>query len=222
MAEDAYFKNALRWDEEIVAGALKSRKIAWFAASGSFLITLIALAALILLLPLKTFEPYVVTVDRQTGYLEVAKGLASDAMTTDDAVTESNLVRYVSMREQYNSAILRENYHTVSLMSAEQALNEYKGLWSASNPNNPSVTYGTNKSVAVRIKSVSFISDKIAAVRFIRTTHSLDQDTEGHFNATITFRYTDKPMRMADRFENPLGFQVTSYRVNPETAEKNL
>lgn len=214
-----YFNRGQKWDEEIVAGALASRKRAWAVASVSLVISMLSLAALILLLPLKTFAPYVITVDKHTGYVEMTQGLVSGAMSEDEAITESYLVRYVSMREGYNPAILENNYNTVSLMSADTALKDYKSLWSSANPDNPSVKFGQDKSISIQIKSVSFISDAIASVRFIKTIHGTEGKAETHYNAVIAFRYTDKPMQMKDRFENPLGFQVTSYRINPEIPE---
>ena len=36
--------------------------------------------------------------------------------------------------------------------------------------------------------------------------------------AVLAFRFTGAPMRMEDRFTNPLGFQVVSYRRDAETA----
>jgi type IV secretion system protein VirB8 len=36
--------------------------------------------------------------------------------------------------------------------------------------------------------------------------------------AVIHFRYSNEPMSLEDRFVNPLGFQVTGYRKDPEAA----
>ena len=174
---------------------------------------------LILLLPLKTFEPYVVTVDRSTGYLELTKGLEDGKLTEDRAITEANLVKYVSLREQYNPPILEKNYRSVLIMSDSFALEEYQSLWEAQNPNNPSVKLGGDAFVDIKIKSVSFINDKTASVRFIRETIKNDRIRSSDWNAIIQFRYSQKPMQMKHRFSNPLGFQVTNYRINPEVLE---
>jgi type IV secretion system protein VirB8 len=42
------------------------------------------------------------------------------------------------------------------------------------------------------------------------------QITETDWIATIAFAYTKAPMAEADRLRNPLGFQVISYRSDPE------
>lgn len=214
-----YYKKASTWDQEIIANALQSRNRAWIVAVVCMVIALLSLLTLILILPLKTFAPYVVTVDQNTGYLEVAKSLNDGQLSEDQAITESNLVQYVSYREQYNPAVLKENYEKIALMSGGDALKEFQELWSAQNPDNPSIRLGAKSSINIKIKSVSFLNDKTASVRFLKETREHDQIKISHWNAIIQFQYSQKPMKMADRFSNPLGFQVVSYRVNPESLE---
>ena len=180
---------------------------------------MLTLLSLILLLPLKTFAPYVITVDKSTGYVEATKGLYDGNLTIDQAVTESNLVRYVSTRESYNSSVLRDNYSFISLMSAGTALGEFQRLWDGKNPDNPSVQMGTKAAITIKIKSVSFLNERTAAVRFLREYHAEGQVKTSDWNAVVDFRYVKEPMKMEDRFQNPLGFQATSYRVNPEARE---
>ncbi len=216
---DDYYDKASTWDQEIIANALLSKKRAWIFAFICMGISILSLLTLILILPLKTFEPYVVTVDRSTGYLEVSKGLSDLTLSEDEAVTEANLVKYVSLREQYNPAILQQNYEAVANMSDGEALKEYRELWAENNPNNPSRKMRDRGSIDIKIKSVSFINDKTASVRFLREVRESDRLRVSEWNAIIQFRYSQKPMQMKDRFSNPLGFQVTNYRVNPEVLE---
>lgn len=216
---DDYYDKASTWDQEIIANALLSKKRAWIFSFICMGISILSLLTLILILPLKTFEPYVVTVDRSTGYLEVSKGLNDLTLSEDEAVTEANLVKYVSLREQYNPAILQQNYEAVANMSDGEALKEYRELWAENNPNNPSRKMRDRGSIDIKIKSVSFINDKTASVRFLREVRESDRLRVSEWNAIIQFRYSQKPMQMKDRFSNPLGFQVTNYRVNPEVLE---
>lgn len=39
-----------------------------------------------------------------------------------------------------------------------------------------------------------------------------------HWAATLVFKFSDAPMAEKDRAVNPLGFQVTEYRTDPDTA----
>ncbi len=98
--KEDYYKKGQTWENEIVANAVQSRNRAWIVASASMVVSVLCILCLLFLLPLKTFEPYVITVDRQTGYTEVTKGLIAGNLTQDQAVTEANLVKYLSLREQ--------------------------------------------------------------------------------------------------------------------------
>lgn len=214
-----YFMDGETWEQEIIANALQSRNRAWLLSFFCMGIAALSLITLLTILPLKTFEPYVVTVDRNTGYLEVTKGLYQGNLTQDEAITQANLVKYVSLRESYNPSVLRENYEQASLMSSGPALEEYQKLWNGKNPNNPSIVLGRKAAIDIKIQSVSFLNDKTASVRFQRELKENGQTRLSHWTAIIDYQYAQKPMQMADRFLNPLGFQVTSYRVNPEILE---
>ncbi|TIT86395.1 MAG: type IV secretion system protein, partial [Mesorhizobium sp.] len=56
-----------------------------------------------------------------------------------------------------------------------------------------------------------------AIVRFSTTQKSETEATVQHWISVVRFRYTDTPVRNEWRFENPLGFQVYSYRRDQET-----
>lgn len=214
-----YLEDGETWDQEIFASLQQSKARAWLVSFFCMGVTALSLITLVLLLPLKTFAPFIVTVDKSTGYVEVTKGLYDGNITVDDAVTEANLVQYISRRESYNPSILRENYHQVALMSTGAALNEYQQLWDGKNPNNPSVRLGALAGIEIKIAAVSFLNERTASVRFERILHQNEQTSTSAWDAVIDFQYVNKPARMEDRFLNPLGFQVTSYRVNPEAAE---
>ena len=102
--------------------------------------------------------------------------------------------------------------------SAGDARNQYVRLMSASNPASPLKAYSPTTVVQPVIKSISLLSRDTALVRFEserRESGSVVGDRAA-FAAVIKFRYTGAPMRMGDRFLNPLGFQVTSYRRDSE------
>ena len=215
-----YFESGKSWEHGIYANLESSRRRAWIVAFLALGLATAAIVCLMLILPLKTFEPYVVTVDESSGYTEITRPLIQDGMSEQAAITESNLVRYVILREGFNPHIMRENYDNVALLSDQKALQEYEELWNENNPKNPSRIAGARGTTDVKIKSVSFLNDETAQVRFATQTRKENRVYESHWNAIITFRYTQKPMKMLERFQNPLGFQVISYRKSQEIMEK--
>ncbi len=220
-ADETYYKEGQSWEAHIYQSIISSRNRAWALTFISMSIALASVLALTMLLPLKTFEPFVVSVDRNTGYLEVTKGLYSSHLSEDEALTQANLVRYLSARESYNpvQSVLRQNYDLISLLSSGSALKEYQELWDGKNPENPSVKLGHKNVIDIKIQSVSFLNEKVASIRFTKELHEANLTRTSIWNAVIEFQYVQKPMKMIDRFNNPLGFQVISYRINPEVME---
>ena len=96
----AYFQHGDIWEQEIIKRAKRSARIAWFFVLVFAGVAMLSLMAIVLMLPLESFEPYVVTVDSTTGYLEVKTGLTRPTnLTEQQAVTQANVVRYVRIRE---------------------------------------------------------------------------------------------------------------------------
>jgi type IV secretion system protein VirB8 len=214
----SYFQDGQRWEQEILKQAERSRTIAWFLTTIFGTITLLSLTALIMLVPLKTFEPYIIEVDKNTGYLEVKSGLTRSGKLTDQqAVTQANVVRYIRARESYDPFAITENVGIAALLSAENAARELQELYSAANPDNPAKVYGKNRQVTVEIKSVSFPNSSTALVRFSTTEKSDTDQIMRHFISVVRYRYTETPATNEWRFENPLGFQVYNYRRDQET-----
>jgi type IV secretion system protein VirB8 len=63
-------------------------------------------------------------------------------------------------------------------------------------------------------------STSTATARFTTTAryHNNRPDELRHWIATVAYSYANVPMHPQDRLINPLGFQVTSWRVQPDFA----
>ena len=216
-AKEKYYAEGATWDYEIYGKLKQSRKRAWIAAAFSACVAVLCLFALVLLLPLKEFSPYVITVNKNTGYLEATRGLKPGDLTQNESVTMFNIVKYITARETYDPRDLQENFNLVMLTSADKAQNEYRALYEKSNPNRPTQLYGYQTIISVTIKNVSFLDKDTATVRFLTEKKASDRPPiEEHWIAIVGFRYVQTPTSLKDRFINPLGFQVTSYRRDQE------
>src|SRR5438552_326077 len=214
----SYFQDGEIWEAEIIKRAKRSSRVAWFFALVFAGIAALSLVAVVLMLPLKSFEPYLVEVDKNTGYIEVKSGLTRPAnLTEQEAVTQANVVRFIRNREGYDPYAIEERFGTAALLSTGDAARELQALYSAANPQNPAKVYGKLKRVLVDIKSVSFPNSSTAIVRFSTTEKSETEAIDQHWISVVRFRYTDTPIKNEWRFENPLGFQATSYRRDQET-----
>ncbi|WP_027144429.1 type IV secretion system protein [Mesorhizobium sp. WSM3626] len=214
----SYFQDGDVWEHEIFKSAKRSSRIAWLCTLVFAAIAALALLALVLMLPLKSFEPYLVEVDKNTGYIEVKSGLTrSSDLSDEEAVTQANVVRYIRNREGYDPFAIDEYFGIAALLSTGEAARDLQMQFSAANAQNPAKVYGRLKRVLVDIKSVSFPNGSTAIVRFSTTEKSETEAIDRHWISVVRFRYTESPLKNEWRFENPLGFQVYSYRRDQET-----
>lgn len=214
--EAAYFKEAASWDEDRVRELLKSRRTAWIVASASTSIAGLLALGLVLLIPLKSVEPFLVRVDNSTGIVDQVVKLKDAKITYDEAMTKFFLRRVVTLRETYTRAQLQSNYDQSVLFTAPSARLQLKADFSFDNPNGPYKRYGEIGTASVQIVNVSFVSKNVAQVRYIRTDRKGGAETQTRWVATIEFRYVSQPASEEARGVNPLGFQVTNYRNDPE------
>jgi type IV secretion system protein VirB8 len=217
---NAHYAQAASWAADIHGSLRASRRAAWIIAGTAVAVAVLEAAALAALAPLKTVVPYTILVDRQTGYVQTVQGLKPGPLTEDAAVTQSFLVQYVIARETFDAADLRENYRKVMLWTADNARSAYQQDMAKTNPNSPLVVNTPTTIVSTTIKSVSLLTPTTALVRFetLRRDGGASMGEVRNYTAVLAFRYTGAPMRMEDRFTNPLGFQVVSYRRDAESA----
>jgi type IV secretion system protein VirB8 len=214
-----YYRSAASWASDNSETLRASRRVAWWIAGAAAVVAVLEAIALAALAPLKTVVPYTILVDRQTGYVETIKGLRPGPLTQDSAVTQSFLVQYVIARETFDAADLSDNYHKVLVWSAGDQRGQYQREMQRANPASPLNLYAPSTVVATTIKSVSLLSPTSALIRFDTTRREAGQATGEvrSWAAVIGFRYSGAPLTMGDRFINPLGFQVVSYRRDAET-----
>lgn len=215
---DAYYAEAASWNRDRVQSMRSSHRLAWIVAGVGAAIALLEAIALVFLMPLKTIEPYTLMVDRTTGYVQALRPLDQARITPDTALTQSFLVQYVIARETFDMATLKANYRKVALFSADAARSSYLQTMQVNNLESPLVRYPRATIVDVRVKSVSPIGSNSVLVRFetVRTDANGQAQRANPWVAVVRYRYSSAPMSVDDRFVNPLGFQVTSYRKDPE------
>lgn len=215
---DTYYAEAASWNRDRVQAMRSSQRVAWWIAGIAAAIALLEGIALVLLMPLKTVEPYTLMVDKTTGYVQALKPLDQAKITPDAALTQSFLVQYVIAREGFDIATLNANYRKVALFSADTARSSYLQQMQVSNPASPLTLYSRTTTLDVRVKSVSPIGNNASLVRFdtVRSDAGAQAQPPSAWVAVIRYRYSDAPMSLEDRFVNPLGFQVISYRKDAE------
>ncbi len=229
---DAAVARAVDFEVTIADLARRSERRAWRVAMAAVMIAVILAAGIFYMLPLKEKVPYLVMADAYTGTSTVArleKDFDNRSVTTSEAINRSNVAHFILARESYDLALMTlRDWTTVYTMSSRDVAAGYTTLHARNNPEAPFHLYGAGRAIRVGILSIVLIGGDAdqpprgATVRFQRSLHDKAAGATRPLDSRIaTLEFTYKPNLKMDekhRIENPLGFQVTSYRVDSDYA----
>ncbi|MGM9096552.1 type IV secretion system protein, partial [Campylobacter jejuni] len=125
-------------------------------------------------------------------------------------------------REGYYYDLLNQDYLLTQLMSSEKVANEYRALYEGDNARDQ-ILKNSNE-VSVQILSIVLGESngvKTATVRAIITTKNLTSKgtTQATKVITLSYDYILAKASEENRFLNPLGFKVLTYRIDDEVAQ---
>jgi len=213
----AYFAEAASWGLERLQAANRSKRLAWAIAATASALAITSVAAVAMLAPLKTVAPYVITVDRATGASEITSQLSGNRDASyEEAVSKYFLADYVRNREGWIPQARKEFFEGVLAMSSRDEQARWIAFYGKDNPKSPQSVFTELDTVSVAVKSVTFVSKQVAQVRFTKTLQRGSISTDSPAIATITFDTTDTPTSEKQRFKNPLGLEVQTYRADLE------
>lgn len=223
---NTYLSETRSYETDITELTKKSERRAWWVAGVAVVITLAAVIALAMLVPLKSVETVVIRVNESTGAVDVVQKLDSDKTSYQESINKYFLEKYLRCREGYSFEFATEDYNCVGLMSGEDEQQRYQQYFNPKlNSQSPLNIYGQDKKIRVYVKSTSFAPDN-PNIAFIRYYTKLDDRTDrpraAHWIAAITFKYSGAPMKQSDRAINPLGLQVLVYRNDPDEATADV
>lgn len=206
------------WQQNDILRAKWSARFAWILVVVLALATAAAAFALAMLAPLKRVEPYVIQVDRSTGETHILRAMTgNNPIKYDESLKRHLIAQYVSDREGWVPLAENEMIRAVNVMSTQEEASRFNNWMSIANPDGPLKRFADVPFVKVEIGSISFISDKVAQVRYTQTVYQHTAGAQvGRYIATMTFDITSKPPLEADLEINPVGFQVSNYQTSPE------
>ena len=217
-----YFRAAASWDADRVAQAQCSARRAWQAAGAGWICALATASCLILLMPLKRVDPFVVRVDNTTGVVDVVPVYTGEGRV-EQSVTRYFLAHYISICERFNFATAESDYEECGAFHAAQRNQAWYALWNPNNPGSPLNVHKDGSTVRVQVEAVSFFQrasgvTDLAQVRYLKAEHSGGGADEriSHWIATIQYAYTPPSRDPRVRRWNPLGFKVVELTAEPE------
>lgn len=217
-----YMNEAEGLERDLLVEIQKSKRAAWiysgiFAAFG-----LLGMFGGVAGLSQESPPPVVLRVNDTTGAVEAVNVMQESEVSYGEVVDTYFLNQYVLAREGYDWVTLQLNYDKSTLLSSPEVQREYFGLFEGSQARD--VVLSNKTKILVEVRSITPDPEKgIAVIRYSTTkksTNGIVEPTE-YWVASIGYTYVSALMTAADRRINPLGFQITSYRSDPEVIKVN-
>lgn len=218
------YAEAGRYFEKHIAAEEKkkvktAKRLCYFFGTMAFM----SIAAVLLLTPLKTVEPFVIRVDNNSGYTDIVRsGADQNTTNTDDSYWAVN---YVLQRESYNFSTQDMRSKFVEMSSYNGTYTEYKNFQLSKkgylellgdkqqirvvirNVSKPQRS-DDNKTITMQIRFDKNVLDDIG-----QPVGSIPPTT---WLATMSFDYGRPPKIKEDEWINPRGFSVRSYDLSQE------
>jgi len=221
-AIDAYFAEAASWDADRAAQTRRMQRVAWSVAGAGWLCAVMVAAALMLLMPLKHVEPFVIRVDDTSGLVDVVPVFAGRA-DMPEAVTRYFLDHYVSVCERFTHATAESDYEECGAFHTPQRNQAWYAQWNRSNPASPLNVYKDGTTLRAQVTSISFFTrasgtTDLAQVRYIKGKRAAGgaEEQKSYWIATIQYAYEEPSKDPKVRHWNPLGFRIIDFRPEPE------
>jgi type IV secretion system protein VirB8 len=221
-AVEAYLNEAVSWDADRLALQERSARNAWRIAVLATGLLVLSLLTLMLLMPLKRVEPFVIRVDSSTGVVDVVPILAGGE-TMPETVTRYLLDHYVTVCERFNFATAESDYEECGAFHSAARNEVWFAQWDRSNPSSPLNLYKDGTSIRAQVGAVSFFTraggvQDLAQIRYTKAARAGGggQDQVTHWIATVQFAYLEPSKDPRIRRWDPLGFRVVDFRAEPE------
>ncbi|MFJ5398573.1 virB8 family protein [Pectobacterium sp. CHL-2024] len=216
IASSRAFESVLQEKDE------REKRIAWRIAAIGFALAAMAITALIILLPLKTTEIELWSVDKQTGRYEYMTRIKEQSISTEKALAQALAAHYVRLREGYNYFALQRDYDDVQLFNSDSVNRDYLDGFNSNQA--PDVIfnkaeYVVSIDIISNVHATATAPDHLATLRIKRTIRRIVDNSvkTDVWNIRLTYRYLPrKELTDSQREVNPLGFIVTSYQRDKE------
>lgn len=208
---------AKSWFEERYEIALMQRNWVFFLSIlcivgisvSAFTVTKISLS--------KEFDPFVIQIEKNTGVAKVVNPIGSEALNGDDALARYFIKKYVVARETYNAVDFETRARdTIRLLSTGQIYGFYRGYIN-NKDNDPSMKYGQKNATYITIKSWSKLDAQRYVLRFAIAETAGKRQIYNKI-AIVDYRYVPISLNPGEEDINPVGFQVTGYRVDDDNS----
>jgi len=182
-----------------------------------FALMIISLLFVVSVYSSKTFEPFIIEVDKKTGAILQIDRSSMKQATESDLLKRYFIVQYIRAREGYDYGTYRYDYFMlVRLLSSKAVYGIFsRNLQTGSSP----INFGATTREEVRIKSITFLNQSGNMANNLQARIAVDEykmpnyiiENTKDYVITMSFSFENLDLTLEERYINPFGFHVTSY-----------
>ncbi|MDT3668614.1 type IV secretion system protein [Cronobacter dublinensis] len=222
MSEQKLIAESRTFEQQMIDRDKRATKAGFVVGGVGLLIAVLALIAVVVMLPLKQTDVELYAVDNHTGRVEHVTRASKTSLTAEEAYQKAMAANYVKIRERYVYPSLQDDYETVQMYNSPEVNNDYLALYAGKNAPDKVYNNGAN-TVKIDILSSQITDgtapDKVATIRYKKTIRRLvdNQTRYEYWDARFTFHSNpNKEMSDEEREVNYFGFTVTSWQTDRE------
>ncbi|MEB6348625.1 type IV secretion system protein [Klebsiella pneumoniae] len=222
MSEQTLIADSRTFEQQMIERDKRVMKAGFITGGAGLLIAVLALIAVVVMLPLKQTVIELYTVDNHTGRVEHVTRASKTSLTAEAAYQKAMTASYVRLRERYVYPSLQDDYKTVQIYNSPQVNDDYLALYAGKEAPDKVYQDGAH-TVHIDILSNQLTDgtdpNRVATLRYKKTIRRLaDNSTRTEYwDTRLTFRSDPaKAMTDTEREVNPFGFTVTSWQADRE------
>lgn len=217
VAANQEVKKLRNWYEERYDNITVQRNLLFLLLLILLCLSIVSIGVVAYVINTKRFDPFVIQIDDTTGIARVVNPLSSNVLSGNDALAQYFIKKYIIARETYNPVdFSTEAKRVVRLLSSNSIYWDYRG-YLKNEAVDPTIKYGQKNTTYLVVKSWSKQPGNKYIMRF-----SINETAGAMkvFNkiAVVEFQYLPMELTESDKDVNPVGFQVTGYRMDDDSS----
>lgn len=202
------------WYSDRYENLISQRNILALLTITSFIAVVVAIIAVGKISISKSFSPFVIQIEEKTGSAKIVNPVSSDLLSGNEALSRYFVKKYLTARETYNPVDFERNTRKVVRLFSSSYVYRAFLSYIRKPENDPTVIYGQRNETYLRLKSFQ----KLRNQYFVRFSVIEQLGRQKVFDkiATLTIEYLPMELTEEERDINPVGFQITGYRVDDD------
>lgn len=166
----------------------------------------------------KSFEPFVIEMEEKTGTIRIAENTNRETITKNESLKRYFIYSFINAVEGYSPLTYKSDINKVRLFSDKNIYNSVYYKISPKNPQSPVNKLKLNGTKKVVLKSIVFLTASSASIRFRLNNYNSGGKIISYedFVAYMEFSFVNLNTTEEELLVNPLGFQVTKYRLDKD------